>query len=602
MKIVLKLIIIFFTYNYGIAQDITTIYAKDYGIIPNTFIDIAPQLKKVYNDLGKYDAVKLIFEEGRYDIYPDQSEQREYFISNTSTEKEVPSKIKTIALLFENAKDLTIEGNGALFVIHGKMINFAFDHCENITIQNVSFDYERPTMSELTFNTVNDTEVVATINPDSKYAIIDNKLKFYGDNWTINHHHAIAIDTTLSAFYYSNFTPLLNSEVTQIKPFTLQFKGDFPKSGYKKGMVLTVRDPIRDQVGAFIGYSKNVVLKNVKVHYMHGMGVISQFNENVTLDSVIVKPREETGRRIAAFADCFHFSGCKGQITIKNSETYGGHDDAINIHGTHLKITEKIANDKIKLRFMHGQTYGMKAFFVGDTLAFVHAKSLQKYGSGKVKSVEKLTDREILVTLEKSMPKEFKLGDVVENLTWTPSVTIKDNYFSGTNTRGILLTTQRKSIIENNTFFRTGMHAILIANDASSWYESGAVKDVTIRNNRFVDCAYNQIPGNYIINIWPENHQLVKNFYVHENITIENNIFETFDTPILRAKSTNGLVFRNNKIIKTDTFKDRRGGKPSFHIENSKNVKVELQKSDTNNFDDFNLINVKKKRIKVNRK
>ncbi len=578
------------------------INAKDYGIYPNTFENIAPLLNKMVVEIAHFPLVKLVFEKGRYDIWPESSPKREYFISNTSTERECPSKIKTIALLFENFKDIVIEGNGALFMIHGKMINFAFDHCENIKIQNISFDYERPTMSELTFDEVTDRMIIAIINPSSTYAVIDNKLKFYGEGWTMKHDHTILIDPELFAFYYSKFSPLRKSKATELAPFKIKFEGDYSRFKFKKGQVLTVRDPIRDQVGAFIAYSKNVVLQNVQMHYMHGMGIINQFNENVTLDKVIVKPRKETGRKIAAFADCFHFSGCKGQIIIENCETGGGHDDPVNVHGTHLKITKRVSEDKINVRFMHGQTYGLDAFFRGDTLDFVHAKSLQIYGTAQVKEVKKINDRDLQLTLTNTIPKGFKEGDVVENVTWTPSVIIRNNYFSGTNTRGVLLTTRKKAVIENNTFFRTGMHAILIANDASSWYESGSVRDVTIRGNRFVDCAYNQVPNNYIINIWPENHKMIPDYYVHKNITIENNIFETFDTPILRAKSTSGLIFRNNKIVHTDTFTNEKGGKPSFNFVQCKNVEIDLHKSDKGKFDKIQTKNMETGDIKVEEK
>ena len=36
--------------------------------------------------------------------------------------------------------------------------------------------------------------------------------------------------------------------------------------------------------------------------------------------------------------------------------------------------------------------------------------------------------------------------------------------------------------------------------------------------------------------------------YFHSGIVIEDNEFETFDMPILYAKSVDGLVFRNNVI------------------------------------------------------
>jgi len=575
------------------------INAEEFGVIPNTFKDMAPQLKAMMEEASKYSNVIIEFKNGRYDVWPEHSPKREYYISNTSSEIEVPSKLKTIGLLFENFESITIHGNDALFVFRGKMTNFAFVHCNNVKMQDVSFDYERPTMSELKIESITDTSIIAKVNPSSTYTLVNNKIQFYGEKWMMKHYHTISVDTALSALYYSNFDPILKSKAEEIEPYRVIFKGDFSKSGYKKRQVLTVRDPIRDQVGAFIGYSKNIHLKNVNMHYMHGLGIVSQFTENITFDKVDVKPRKKTGRIIAAFADCFHFSGCKGEIIIKNCTTSGAHDDAVNIHGTHLKVIKKLTLNKIILKFMHHQTYGFDAFFVGDTLDFVHSKSLQIYGRSTIRDVKKINDRLIQVTLHEPIPKGFKKGDVVENVTWTPSVKIQNNHFSGTNTRGVLLTTRKKSLIENNIFYRTGMHAILIANDASSWYESGAVSDVTIKGNQFIECGYNQVPNNYVINIWPENHESVSNYYVHKNIVIENNVFKPFDTPILKANSIKGLVFKNNLIESTGTFPKLRGGAPSFYFQQCNQVELKLKDNDIELFDSVKTKAMKRKDIKI---
>ncbi|MFD1163215.1 alpha-1,3-galactosidase-related protein [Hwangdonia seohaensis] len=571
----------------------TIIKAEKFGVIPNTSKDMAPFLNDLIKEASKYANVTIEFQKGRYDVWPEHSPKRDYFISNTSSEIECPSKTKTIALLLEGFENITIEGNGALFIIHEKMTNFAFVNCNGVKMQNISFDYKRATMSELKLESVSSNSITASVNSGSNFLITNNgHIEFYGDNWKLKNHHTIAVNPELSAWYYSDFGPLLKSQAKHVAPDKVVFDGDFSNTNYKQGQVLTVRDPIRDQVGGFIGYSKNIGLKNVNMHYMHGMGIVSQFSENITYDGVKVQPRKETGRIIAAFADSFHFSGCKGQITIKNCTTSGAHDDAVNIHGTHLKVMEKVANNKINLKFMHHQTYGFDAFFKGDTLSFIKPKSLQNYGNGIVKTVSKISDRMVQITLDNDLPEGFKIGDVVENITWTPSVLIKNNYFSGTNTRGVLLTTRRKSIIEDNVFYRTGMHAILIANDASSWYESGVVRDVTIKGNQFIECGYNQVPNNYIINIWPENHEEVPNYFVHENIVVENNLFKVFDTPILKAKSTKGLVFKNNQIVSSDIFSRLKGNKPSFYFQQCQDVFVELNKTNLGTFDSIETKNM----------
>lgn len=68
------------------------------------------------------------------------------------------------------------------------------------------------------------------------------------------------------------------------------------------------------------------------------------------------------------------------------------------------------------------------------------------------------------------------------------------------------------------------MSAILIEGDAEGWFESGPVNDVLIRENTFVDCAYNGGPGNAVIAINPSNSVINANRPVHKNIRIENNL------------------------------------------------------------------------------
>jgi hypothetical protein len=364
---------------------------------------------------------------------------------------------------------------------------------------------------------------------------------------------------------HSTFIPFLESQATETGCREVTFTGDFSKGNFQAGNILTVRDTYRDNSGGFINLSKNIHIENVKMHYMHGMGIVSQFSENISIVKVEVAPRPESGRQIAAFADCFHFSGCKGKIIIDSCFTSGSHDDPVNVHGTHLKITNISENGKLTVRFMHHQTYGFEAFFVGDSIAFIDPKTLQPVADAIVKSAKLINVREMELELEGPLPNSATIGQVIENITWTPEVQITNSHFEKTNTRGLLLTTRKKVLVENNTFYRTGMHAILIANDASSWFESGPVYDFTIRNNTFQECGYNQAPGNYIIAISPENHELVPGFMVHRNIRIENNTFKIYDFPVLTARSTEALIFENNKIIYMD-FMELNANRPSFSL------------------------------------
>ena len=199
---------------------------------------------------------------------------------------------------------------------------------------------------------------------------------------------------------------------------------------------------------------------------------------------------------------------------------------------------------------MHPQTYGFMAFFPKDSIAFVHPSTLGILAAGQVTAVTRLSDREILVTLQGAIPAAVKLGDVIENTTWTPQLTIRHCLFTGSNTRGLLVTTRRKVVIEDNEFVKLGMQAILVADDALSWYESGPVRDVLVRHNIFRDCGHNLSQEYSTIAIAPENHELTT-VPVHRNIRIDSNGFYSDRPPVLSARSVDGLSFTGNTIFYT---------------------------------------------------
>lgn len=545
LKNLFLLLVIFSTSFTLLGQ--TTILASDFGVKQNSFTNASPGIRKAIESMKGKTNVTLQLPGGRIDIWPDGAFKKELYISN-STENDTLSKVKNIAFLLEGLHNITIDGNGALVMLHGKMESFVFLNSTNVILKNISFDYERPTMSELKIISVSSAEIKTEIHPDTRFYIENGKIGFYGEGWKSNAHHTISCDPATGVMKYSSFKPFLESQATQTACREVTFKGDFSKVDLRAGNVLTIRDPYRDNSGAFINLSKNIHLENVKMHYMHGMGIVSQFSENISLFKVEVAPRPESGRQIAAFADCFHFSGCKGKIIIDSCFTSGSHDDPINVHGTHLQITKIDAAKKITVRFMHHQTYGFDAFFAGDSISFVNPQTLMSLGLAKLKSAKLINLREMEIEVDGDLPANAKIDLCIENLTWTPEVIIRNSRFEKTNTRGLLITTRQKVLIENNTFFRTGMHAILIANDALSWFESGPVMDLTIRNNKFIQCGYNQNENGFVISIQPETHNFEKGDYIHSNIEISENEFQCLGEAVLFARSVNNLKFLNNKI------------------------------------------------------
>src|SRR6187455_2437081 len=142
---------LFFTTNTVCSQ--TIISASDFGVKPNSFENSSSGIRKAIEACKLKSNATLILPGGRIDIWPEGAVKRELYISNC-IEDDTLSKVKNIVFFFEDCKNITLDGNNTLVVLHGKMVSFAILNSANIQIKNISFDYERPTMSELTIKSV----------------------------------------------------------------------------------------------------------------------------------------------------------------------------------------------------------------------------------------------------------------------------------------------------------------------------------------------------------------------------------------------------------------------------------------------------------------
>jgi len=484
--------------------------------------------------------IVIQFAPGEYDFFPENTLKYKLFITNTNDDPGTP---KPIALAFQGVRHVQViggtKGSRSDIYMRGRMIETFFDRAEDVRLQGLAFDYRRPTTSEYTVQNVAADHADLAINPDSKYVVENDLMVWLGEGWRHDAFRQGAqqqgdpAEGTLvrSGINFSKVSKLEELAPNKIRAWFSE------NPGFTTGRVWQERDPTRNCTGSFARNSKDIVWENCAYHYMHGMGLVNQFCENLTLKKVDLAPRPGSGRTCACWADAIQVSGCRGKFIAEECTFSGTQDDPINVHGTHLRIMERSAPDQLLVRFCHGQTYGFEAFFAGDDIDFVHADSLRVFGSGKVKKAEMKSDWTMLLTLENPSPEVMPGKDVLENVTWTPEVYVRNCKITMCSTRGFLLTTRRKVVIENNLFHKTAMPAILVSDDARNWFESGPVRDMTIRGNKFIRCG---------ISIAPENSTARPEEPVHENIRIEGNVFDNAD---IWAKSVKGLVITGNKAV-----------------------------------------------------
>ena len=104
------------------------------------------------------------------------------------------------------------------------------------------------------------------------------------------------------------------------------------------------------------------------------------------------------------------------------------------------------------------------------------------------------------------------------------------------------------------------MAAVYVSADANEWWESGPVRDLTIRGNEFAD------PAGPAIFLDPRVSAAGEP--VHHGVTIEDNRFELDGVPALEATATSGVRLHGNRI-------DRRGAGPDVVLTACEDVVVD---------------------------
>lgn len=574
----------------GYAQKIYDI--SRFGLKANSKQNASPVLQKVLAKIkaecSETDSIVLRFPTGNYQFHEKGSAQREYYISNHDQ-----TQPKKVGIALEDMKHFTLDGQGSQFIFHGRMIPLSMLRSENCTLKDFSIDFENPHIAQVkVVENKGDAGITFEVAPWVNYRIAkDSVFETYGEGWTARQAMGIAFEeATKHLVYNTSDVSCPTKGVVEVAPRRLHA----PLWKDKRlipGTVVAMRTWFRPTPGIFLSHDVRTVLNNVKVHYAEGMGLLAQLCEDVTLDGFSVCLRGDNDPRyFTTQADATHFSGCKGKITSINGLYEGMMDDAINIHGTYLKVIKRIDDRTLIGRYMHSQAWGFEWGCAADEVQFIRSETMELVGEkNRIDSIRPY-DRESVdgacefyITFEKSLDSIIseKSGFGIENLTWTPEVLFAGNVIRNNRARGTLFSTPKPTVIENNFFDHTSGTAILLCGDCNGWYETGACRNVIIRKNRFVNALTNMFQfTNAVISIYPEIPNLkAQQAYFHGGpeggIVIEDNEFDTFDAPILYAKSVDGLIFRNN-IIKTNTeYKPFHPNGNRFWLERVTNVLIQ---------------------------
>lgn len=517
------------------------------------------------------DTLKIVLTGQKYSFTPAKATERELYISNHDQ-----ANPKSVGLVLENCANLIIEGNNAEFIYEGRMLPIAAINVSNLTLSGVSIDFTRPHISQIVIEENRDGRIVYRPEEWVDYEVRDGVFVAKGLGWELTPTAGIAFEeNTRHILYRSSDIGVGTRNVELLPDGRIAAKWNNP--ALVPGTRVAMRGWGRPTPGIFVDRCHNVSLTDVKVHYAEGMGLLAQNTENIILSGFGVCLRGDSDPRyFTTQADATHFSSCYGKIVSNDGLYEGMMDDAINVHGTYLKISDVIDSTTVKAAYMHGQAYGFEWGAPGDSVQFIAPKTMEYKGvRTAVSAITMLNEKEFSITFDR--PVALAAGEGIENLTRTPEVEFCRNTVRNNRARGALFSTPRRTLCANNLFDHTSGSAILLCGDCNGWFETGACCDVTISGNRFVNALTSLYQfTNAVISIYPEIPDLRNQTkYFHSGIKIVDNVFETFDNPILYAKSVDGLIFLNNKVIKNRDYRPFHPQGVPVYLERVTNAKLQ---------------------------
>ncbi len=546
----LKMVLFLVALAFGALVQAQTIKAADYGIAPGkpfTAADVARMLADVR---AANERMGITFEAGVYNISAEQCQERELFISNHDQVN--PRKV---FLPLEDMDKVTfLFPPETVFNLQGRIIFATIEQSDDVTIIGGTVDYEIPMITQVEFLEVDAKQKTVKFRPiaGTQTEMAGKRLFFKGYDFRNSPGYGILFEANGRIAYRTSDCPFNLGQVTDHGDGTFT-AANCAHRAFKPGQHMALRTWDRPAPGIVISQSRNVTLIGTTVHYADGMALLAQNSEDIAVYSIKVIPNREKGRFFTTQADATHFSGCRGKIQMADSRFIGMMDDAINVHGTYLKVLKRVDDKTLECAYMHHQTYGIYWGAPNDKVTFVRSKIMERIegSDNRIESIEAVDKKVFRITFKEALPASITpdqgaLG--IENLTQTPTVYFAKNYVANNRARGALFSTPRKVDCMLNTFDHVSGSAIVLCGDCNGWYETGACTDVTISNNVFINALTSPFQfTEAVISICPaipELNRQTKPF--HSNISIMENTFFSFDRPLVYAKSVKGLTIYEN--------------------------------------------------------
>ena len=464
----------------------------------------------------------VVLSRGRYDLTHTPPNRRPYFV-------------------LKGVKDITIEGNGALLAAHDAAGFFFFRDCSGLTVRKLTLDTD-----PLPFTC---GRVVAAgrghidIKPAKGYrATAGRSVKgVFGYDPVKGRPARRGHD----CYMLDNTTP---SSVTDTGLMRVPCRGRLAA-----GEHVIVRHDIYGYNGFSLRGCSKVLFEDVTIYSLGGMGVYAAASTDITVRRMKVAKGPDGKRWMSTTADATHFNTCRGTIALEDCRFEGMGDDATNIHNHFWIVSGRRGDDTLRVTLKRVRRHTMPGNppRAGDTIEIGGPENpLSPYTTRTVKAVQAdPKNKDLIITFTKPLTAKTRSGDVVWNISAAPKARIRRCTVKNNRARGMLIQT-RDVILEGCLFENCSGAAIHVASDINYWHEGIGVRDLVIRNNRFIGCNYGAARRGAVVDIFSEiAGGKIAPPGVHRGISLTGNRFVNPEGSAIHLNSADGVTITANEFV-----------------------------------------------------
>lgn len=460
-----------------------------------------------------------------------------------------------VAFYLKDLRNVTVDFGGAVLHLCGRIQPFLLDGCENVTVRNVTVEYDRSLFTEL--DVIRNTGDTLVVRPKEKFPCRvengyfipygkdyeDKDLYKKGCMFMQAFHRESGEGMGLDVIYLGEeIIPEPSPPASNIQHVKVRSDGEnivlygrFSQN-WDQNAVIALEHENRFKSSVSLLHCKDMNIENYRILNGCGMGIFALYTENLYLDGCKLYRDERSHGIVTNSADGVHFVACKGTVHMENCVFEGMIDDALNIHANFYQTFCADGNVLFAARsaLSHALNAHSRVFSPGDTIIVYKGHTMEEKGRFVLRDVQTV-DRWTVRFVTDRPCGAVCADDLIENLSTNPQIFIRNCRFGKANSH-LRFQSRGKTVIENCTFSLP----VLLTGDTDYWFESSPVQDFTLQNCTFTS-------QRATVRIVPSFTPTEKAPFYHRNIRILNN---RFVNPVpLEQHGADNVVFEGNSTV-----------------------------------------------------